>query len=44
MFVYKNWKHLPGDGKRYLCRGWFLFGFVPLVVWQIDIDLAKKSG
>ena len=39
MFVYKNWKQV-GEGERFLCSGWFLFGFIPLVIWKRDVDLG----
>lgn len=45
MFIYKNWKESQRGGLvRFMCRGWFLFGVVPLIIWKIDADLPETSG
>jgi len=35
MIVYKEWyehKKFVFEGKRIKCRGWFLFGLIPLYI------------
>lgn len=43
MFIYKNWKTTNDRDERILCRGWFLFGFIPLVIWKVNLDLPRMS-
>lgn len=46
LLVYKQWKKIvkvweSGEqvSKRYLCDGWFVFGFIPVYIRHKDVDL-----
>jgi hypothetical protein len=47
MIVYKNKvliKTISDDDKlRYIVSGWYLFGFIPLYVRKINIDLPTYN-
>lgn len=35
MLIYKVWTARKDGGLRVLqCSGWFLFGFIPLIIWR----------
>lgn len=43
LLVFKEWKQTKG-GKRLRCSGWFLFGWIPLVVIERDYDLPSCNS
>ena len=45
MITWRNWlERYDGGSTRLLCSGWFLFGWLPLIVRKRNIDLPEVQA